>query len=275
MIRAVTYARVSGDDRGRDGRNLAGQAEMCREYAQAKGYSIVAELAEDDRGASGASFDLPELNNIREMARKSEFDILVVRELDRLSRNLAKQLGVEEELKRCNVEIEYVLGEYPDTPEGNFMKHVRASVAEFEREKIKERMIRGRVLKAKAGKWTGNVLPYGFKRNGKGREAEMEIDLPEAEAVRKMFHWFKTEAVSLREIARRLTDDRIPIPGKDFNRPGWVWSSTTVRRILSNKSYIGIFKYGNQTIHLPHLAIISEDIFKQVQDKLNDNKRWQ
>jgi site-specific DNA recombinase len=51
MIRAVTYARVSGADRGRDGRNLAGQAEMCREYAQAKGYSVVAELAEDDRGA--------------------------------------------------------------------------------------------------------------------------------------------------------------------------------------------------------------------------------
>ena len=67
--------------------------------------------------------------------RKRLFDVLVVREIDRLSRNLAKQLIVEE-MKRDVVQIEYVLGEFPDTPEGNFMKQVRASVAEYEREKI-------------------------------------------------------------------------------------------------------------------------------------------
>ena len=31
--RAVLYARVSGDDTGKDGRNLAGQLELCRNYA--------------------------------------------------------------------------------------------------------------------------------------------------------------------------------------------------------------------------------------------------
>ncbi len=52
--------RVSGDDTKKG--NLAGQLEMCREYAQSKGYTIVAELAKDDRGAKGADFDLPEIN---------------------------------------------------------------------------------------------------------------------------------------------------------------------------------------------------------------------
>ncbi len=149
--RAVLYARVSGDDRGREGRNLAGQLEMCREYARMRGYMIVAELAEDDRGASGASFELPRLNEVRELAQARLFEVLVVREIDRLSRNLAKQLIVEDELKRAGVSIEYVLGEYPDTPEGNLMKHVRASVSEYERLKIIERMVRGRYLKAKSG----------------------------------------------------------------------------------------------------------------------------
>ena len=41
--------------------------------------------------------------------------------------------------------------EYPDTPEGSLMKNVRASVAEFERLKISERMNSGRELKVKAG----------------------------------------------------------------------------------------------------------------------------
>ncbi len=84
MKRAVLYARVSGDDRGKDGRNLAGQLEMGRKYAQERGYQIVADLAEDDRGASGARIDLPELNKVRDMAQTGEFELLVVRELDRL-----------------------------------------------------------------------------------------------------------------------------------------------------------------------------------------------
>ena len=73
---------------------------MCREYALAHDYELIAELAEDDRGASGASFELEQLNSVRDMARNRMFDVLVVREIDRLSRNLAKQLIVEEELKR-------------------------------------------------------------------------------------------------------------------------------------------------------------------------------
>jgi site-specific DNA recombinase len=90
MKRAVLYARVSSDDRVKDGRNLAGQLEMGREYAQERGYRIVAELAEDDRGASGAEIDLPQLNKARAMAQSDKFDVFVVREIDRLSRNLAK-----------------------------------------------------------------------------------------------------------------------------------------------------------------------------------------
>ena len=140
--RAVLYARVSGDDRGREGRNLAGQLDMCREYAQDRNWQVIEELAEDDRGAPGASFELPELNRAREMAKAGEYDVLVVRELDRLSRKLAKQLVVEEELNRMGVEVDYVLADYEDTPEGRLNKHIRATIAEYEREKINERMVR-------------------------------------------------------------------------------------------------------------------------------------
>ena len=142
--RAVLYARVSSDDRNRPNDNLQGQLEMCREHAETQGYTIIAELAEDDRGASGASLDLDKLNRVRDMAHDGQFDVLVVREIDRFARSLAKQLIVEEELKRAGVAIEYVIGEYADTPEGQLMKHVKASVAEYERLKIAERTARAR-----------------------------------------------------------------------------------------------------------------------------------
>lgn len=160
--RAVTYARVSGDDTSKDGRNLDGQLEMCREYAESHSYEIVAELAEDDRGASGADIDLPQLTRLRDMAAAERFDVLVVRELDRLSRNLAKQLIVEQELERAGVDVEYVIGEYPDSPEGRLNKHIKATIAEYEREKITERMTRGRYNKVRRGKvhLNGTTAPH-------------------------------------------------------------------------------------------------------------------
>ena len=107
--RAVLYARVSSDDRGTDGRNIAGQLDMCREYAQERGYQIVAELHEDDQGASGAILELPQLNQVRDLARAKAFDVLVVRELDRLSRSLPKQLLLEGQFKHQGIKIDYVL----------------------------------------------------------------------------------------------------------------------------------------------------------------------
>jgi DNA invertase Pin-like site-specific DNA recombinase len=87
---AVLYARTSCDDRDTDGRDLAGQLKMAREHALSRGYRIVAELAEDDKGASGASLELPKLGEVLEMAEAGEFDGLIPREIDWLSRNLPK-----------------------------------------------------------------------------------------------------------------------------------------------------------------------------------------
>jgi DNA invertase Pin-like site-specific DNA recombinase len=67
--RAVLYVRVSSDDRENDGRNLQGQLEMCREHALKQGWHVVADLAEDDKGASGAAFELPELKKALDMAQ--------------------------------------------------------------------------------------------------------------------------------------------------------------------------------------------------------------
>jgi site-specific DNA recombinase len=142
--RVVLYARVSGDDRSSPNANIEGQLETCHEYALQRGYTIVTALAEDERGASGASLDLEKLNQVRDLAHDGAFDVLIVREIDRFARSLAKQLIVQEELKRADVEIEYVIGEHPDMPEGDLMKHVRASVAEYERLKIAERTARAR-----------------------------------------------------------------------------------------------------------------------------------
>ncbi len=260
--RAVVYGRVSYDDRDNESRNLNNQLDMGRAYCQERGYQVVEELSEDDRGASGAEIDLPALNQIREMARRGDMSVLVVREIDRLSRNLAKQLIVEAELKRYGVRIEYVLGDYPDTPEGNLMKHVRASIAEFEREKINERMTRGRRVKVdKAGSIIANDKSlYGYRLDTEVKEKKeifcrLEVYEPEAQVIRLIFTWY-TEGgrVPVTEIARRLTEMGVPTPTdgdghgrRAFNRkrPAGHWSAGSVQHILKNVVYAtGQWRYG-------------------------------
>jgi site-specific DNA recombinase len=285
LERAVLYARVSGDDRHKEGRNLDGQLTMGREYAIEKGYNIVAELAEDDRGASGYKIDLPELNRVREMARAGQFDVLVVREIDRLSRNLAKQLIIEEELRRAGVRIEYVLAEYEDSPEGRLSKHIRATIAEYEREKIRERLVRGREQKVKAGNvFVSDRPPYGYDVLKQSDQTLFEIIEEEACIVRLIFEWYvkgdeNGKKLSTTEITKKLTKMKVPTRG---DKPNHVkkkskyghWNRTTVTRVLSRKTYIGTWHYSKRTnrcLPVQVEPIVSQEIWGLAQLRLQQN----
>lgn len=282
--RAVLYARVSGDDTKNESRNLQGQLDDGREFAQERGYSIVAELAEDDRGASGAAIDLPKLNRIREMANNREFDVLIVRELDRLSRNLAKQLIVEDELKRAGVRVEYVLAQYENTLEGTLSKQIRAVIAEYERGKIAERLQRGKENASKNGKVIINIAPFGYELV----EGGLVENEREAAIVRQIFRWYLAGGTLL-GIAAKL--DRMGIirqgksaaarklrnskrkEGNTGKSAGLGWTADAVRRILTNETYTGTFYYGKKKIPVSVPEIVSKELFESVQQQLEDNKR--
>ncbi len=302
LERAVIYARVSGDDTKKEERNIKGQLDMGREHCVEKGYRIVAELEEDPKkNTSGYEINLPVLNRIREMARNGEFDVLVVRELDRLSRNLAKQLIVEEELKRAGVRVEYVLAEYDDTPEGRLQKHIRATVSEYEREKIRERMVRGKQNKVKSGSvLVNNRPPYGYRSIKKYDKFVLEIDETEARIIRLIFEWYTKgekkgqRPLSITRIVARLNEMHVPSPVDTGHRSPSVtkkrkkgeWCRSTVSRILKSETYSGIWHYNKATIkngkwvYNPHEmliavkipAIVGRDVWTLAQLRMEENK---
>jgi site-specific DNA recombinase len=303
MIRAVTYARVSGDDRNKDGRNLAGQLKLGREYARERGYRIIEEISEDEKGASGALWDLPGLNKVLKMAFEGKYDVLLVRELDRFARKLAKQVIVEEELKRAGVKVEYLLGDFPDTPEGRFNKNVKITLAEYEREKIKERTMRGRRLKVEAG----SVLipkgqaPYGYTVVKKQNKWALKVVDAEADIIRMIFTWYTVGdegdgPMTIYQIAGRLTELSVPTFAdvRAVNKPKksghGEWGCSSVASILKNETYAGIWHYGKRphgengnnkegrisqpkvqclTVKVP--AIISKEVWRIAQMRLAYN----
>ena len=293
--RAVLYARVSGDDRAKTGgENVKAQLDVCRDYAQTKGYTVIAELAEDDRGASGAEIDLPQLNRVRDMAQAGEFDVLVVREVDRLARTLAKSQIVEDELKSSGVRVEFALYDFPDTPEGRLNKNIYASFAEFEREKISQRMIRGRRRSAKSG----NVLvfgrsPFGYKEVETNGRRSLAIDDVEAATVHLIFTWYTSGdgekgPLSIRQITKKLSELEIPTYTdlrnesiydsiRKTKRGRGKWGMGTVSSILSNETYAGTWHFGKRgkrqgpviAIEVP--AIITREVWEAAQERKSHN----
>ncbi|WP_238473399.1 recombinase family protein [Desulforamulus profundi] len=162
-MRAAIYIRVSTDDQVKYGYSIAEQREACCSRAKEMGAKEV--LIFSDEGVSGVILERPGLNELREAARESRFQILVVRDPDRLSRKLAHQLLITEELERHNIKLEFLDFDWKDNPEGRLFYSIRGAIAEYEREKIRDRMRRGKDQKAKQGGIPINFDVFGYQYN--------------------------------------------------------------------------------------------------------------
>jgi site-specific DNA recombinase len=92
---------------------------------------------------------------------------------------------IEEEFRKSGVIVEYVLGQYDDCDEGHLQKQIRASIAEYEKAKILERIKRGKRGKAKSGfVLVGARPPYDYKIVSEPHKSWLEIDDEEAQIVR-------------------------------------------------------------------------------------------
>ena len=135
-MRAALYARVSTFDQEPEN-----QLQELRRYIEARGWTGVEFV---DKGVSGAKDKRPALDALLKDAKRRRFDVLVCWRLDRLGRNLRHLVTMLEELQHIGVAF-VSMGEGIDctTPAGKLQFHILAALAEFERERIRERVMAG------------------------------------------------------------------------------------------------------------------------------------
>ena len=138
------YARVSTAA----GQNPEMQLRELREYVARRGWKIAAEYV--DRGISGAQERRPELDRLWADCRKRKIDAVVVYRYDRFARSLRQLVNALEEFRALGINF-VSLHESIDTstPNGRLVFGIFGSIAEFERELIRER-VRSGVAAAKA-----------------------------------------------------------------------------------------------------------------------------
>ncbi len=272
--RAILYARVSTDEQAEKGYSLPSQLEAMRDYAARNGLDVGGELQDD---YTGTKLDRPGLDELRARLEKREAEAVIVFAPDRLTRNLAHSILLREEWQRAGIELHYTnRGKSEDTPESRMTENIEAVFADYWREKIIESSRRGRLTKAANGKWPcDGHAAYGYRREGKAREAHLVIDEGEALVTQRIFALYigaHGRPMNLQTIAATLTAERIPPPNRGYGakHPGKGWHKNTIRQILRRRSYIGEFQYGSHTLLFPDLAIIPEDWHKAAQKRRAD-----
>jgi len=280
MKTAAIYCRVSTEDQEKEGTSLQTQLEACRNFCQGKGYNVAYRFSE---AYSGLTLDRPKLNELRELVRNEEIDVLVVYCLDRLSRDPTHGVILTQELEKHHVTLEAVIEDVDNSELGKLISYIRGFASKLEAEKIKERTERGRRARAKEGRMPGGFhITYGYdyvpvsQKNG-GRRV---INENEAKWVRQIYQWLVNDGLTANSIRDRLRALNAP------TKSGGYWGKASVLSILKNPAYAGRTcaftsvkgrprqKPVEEWIEIPDVtpAIVSEELFEDAQKQLQINR---
>lgn len=286
-MRVIIYARYSSELQS--AHSIDDQVALCRDRAAQEGWTVVDVFA--DYALSGATLERPGLQELVACARAGKADIVLTESLDRLSRDQEDIAGLYKRLTAWQVGIvtlsegrinELHIG-LKGTMNALFLKDLAA------------KSLRGQLGKARAGLAAGGIA-YGYAvvkeldPNGDLVRGKRQIVSAQANVVRRIFKEFAA-GVSTVAIAKGLNADGIPAPR------GGTWNPSSIYGhrgrgvgMLANPLYAGrqVFNRhafprdpdtGSRRARLknesewveaavPELAIVDEELWQRVQDRL-------
>ena len=137
-IQVATYSRVSTQKREQKPEVQTGE---IRRYCKARGFKITHEITDRARGGTD---DRPGLKQLLKLVRAREVDAVVVVKLDRLFRSLKHLVNTLSEFEALGVKFIATRDQVDlTTPAGRMFVQILGSLAEFERELIRERIMLG------------------------------------------------------------------------------------------------------------------------------------
>ena len=235
----AAYLRVSSQVQRRR-ETIASQREGVLDHAGRRGWAIPDTRVFADDGFSGATLERPALEALRDGVASGEIETVLVWSIDRLSRNFAHQILLQEEFARTGATI--VCVQEPDnaTPQGMLLRQILSVISEYERTQIAERSRRGKIHRARQGSL--NMLsrpPYGYRliRKTETCGARLEVDDTEARVVRRIYDLYVRDGLKMHEIGPRLDAQGLR------PRHAQHWSCSTVAVILRNEAYVGKAAY--------------------------------
>lgn len=278
MLRAALYARFSSENQREE--SILAQFRDSTEYCKKHNYAIVAKYADEAKSGT-TTIGREQYKLMLKDAQKGKFDVVVFHKIDRNARNELDYYITKHKLEEAGVKYAYSRQDIDSTsPEGQMMESMLVGMAAYYSRNLSNEIKKGLRENAIQGKCTGGRPPYGFSVDA---DKKLIINEDEAPAVRMIFDLYAA-GVHYGVIRKRLFNAGYR------NRAGKEFTLASIYEILRNRKYVGdlylgktLFRKGKRNTHqvsdnvqyfenvIP--AIVSRDIFEEVQVKLDQNKR--
>ena len=218
--------------------SIDNQTRMCREYIDMKFSGQIDSFIEySDEDFTGANTNRPDLKRMLSDIKDGLYDVLVVYQLDRLSRDVRDFANIYAMLEEHGVKFISIKENIDtSTPIGRAMMYVTVVFAQMERETIAARVTDNMIGLAKKGYWVGGNPPVGYVRkritiNGK-QHCTIEQDPSGVEHVKWIFSTFLENNYSLQQMETAFKRQGIKTVRGGF------FSTTRLHQILSSPFYV-------------------------------------
>lgn len=226
------------------------QREQIERWAEYKGVEIVRWHVDEDW--SGGTHDRPGLDAAIEHCLSGESDGIVSAKIDRFSRFTEAGLRDLRRLDAANARLAFVMEDIDTSgPIGKFVYTIMLAMAEYFLDQIKASWI---VAKERAVRRGAKIsrTPWGYQRNEDGT---LSPHPERAEIVSEAFRLAASENIqAAMTYLRRVAPER-------------GWNTTKVRRLLSQTSYLGETRYGDDLVQPgTHEPLVSRAVFEAAKD---------
>lgn len=301
MDKAALYLRLSKEDvdkinKGDDSESIINQRLLLMDYALNHDMQVIDVYSDDDY--SGLYDDRPEFDRLIRDAKLGKFNIVVAKSQSRFTRNMEhmeKYLHHDFSLLGIRF-IGVVDGVDTQNASNKKTRQINGLVNEWYCEDLSNNIRAVFQQKMKAGQYLGAFAPYGYLKNPKDKY-KFIVDEYAANVVKSIFSMF-LEGYSTKAICHILEERKILNPtlykqhqglayqnmkSNEFGVKYNLWSETTIKRILSNETYLGKLMQGTckkasykdkKVVAVPreqwyivehhHEPIIDEDTFYKV-----------
>ena len=265
MKKFVALARVSSREQEREGFSLVVQEDALKRYATLADGEIVrfyriAETASktDERKA---------FKELIAFAKKhaEELDGLLFYKVDRAARNIFDYVELERLESEYGVPFISVSQPTDNNPAGRMMRRTLANMASFYTEQQSVDVSEGLVRRVQEG-WFVGKAPYGYLNVRKDGRCVTEVEPVAAEKVRRVFHLYAFEPLTLDALRVRLHGE-----GMEYRSDTTHFTRSKLYAILNDRSYIGEIPFKGQWYPGKQTPLVDRAVWDRVQALLGGN----
>lgn len=270
--KAVIYCRVSSEKQVKEGNGLDSQEHRCRNYAASLNLEV--ESVFRDEGISGGLFDRPAMKSLiyyLDSHWQNKY-FVIFDDLKRFARDVEVHIKLKSELMSREAKLRCLNYNFDDSAEGEFVETIFAAQNQLERKQNKRQVCQKMKARIEQGYWCFSP-PTGYeyqnnKEHGKLLTPIRAITDIIAEGLTSFAENRLKEQVDLLNFL--ISKNFHGLLGKKKIRFEYI------KRLLTQPLYIGLVEYPEWGISKrpgKHKAIITEEIYNKIQDKLKRPER--